>query len=101
MLAFATTRMHAAPEIAEFMAENDGALLDADGAASDWIEIANPAGTAADLTNWALTDDAAVPLKWRFPAVSIPAGGSLVVFASGKNRALAGAELHTDRKSVV
>ena len=95
-LLIGAAHMHAAPEITEFMAENDGALLDVDGAASDWIEIGNPATTAADLTNWALTDDAAVPLKWRFPAVTIPAGGSLVVFASGKNRAVAGAELHTN-----
>lgn len=98
LVAFAVVaaRVHSAPEITEFMAENDGALTDGDGAASDWIEIANPASTAADLANWALTDDPAVPLKWRFPAVTIPAGGSLVVFASGKNRAVAGAELHTN-----
>ncbi len=96
VLALAVSQVLAAPEITEFMAENDGALLDGDGAASDWIEIGNPASTAADLTNWALTDDPLVPLKWRFPAVSIPAGGSLVVFASSKNRAVAGAELHTN-----
>ena len=95
-LLVAASSIFAAPEITEFMADNDGALLDVDGAASDWIEIANPASTAADLTNWALSDDAAVPLKWRFPAVSIPPGGSLIVFASAKNRAVAGVELHTN-----
>ena len=96
VLLLAALRLDAAPEIAEFMAENDGVLLDADGASSDWIEIGNPASTSADLTNWALTDDAAVPLKWRFPATTLAPGGMLVVFASGKNRAVAGAELHTN-----
>ena len=89
-------RAEAEPVITEFMAENDGALLDVDGTASDWIEIANPDATAADLTNWALTDNAAVPMKWRFPGVTLAPGTSIVVFASGKNRAVAGAELHTN-----
>ena len=95
-VAFAALRLHAAPEITEFMAENDGVLLDSDGASSDWIEIANPAATSVVLTNWALTDDAALPLKWRFPAVTLPPGGMIVVFASGKNRAVSGAQLHTN-----
>ena len=34
--------------------------------------------------------------KWQFPAVQIPAGGFLLVFASGKNRSAAGSELHTN-----
>ena len=31
------------PVISEFLASNDGGLLDEDGAAADWIEIHNPA----------------------------------------------------------
>ena len=89
-------RAEAGPVIAEFMAENDGALTDADGAASDWIEIANPDTTAADLTNWALTDDPAALGKWRFPTTTLAPGAMIVVFASGKNRVLSGAELHTN-----
>src|SRR5439155_23661552 len=42
-----------------------------------------------------LTDDANDLTKWRFPATNLDAGGFLVVFASGKDRRVAGAPLHT------
>ncbi len=85
-----------APFIAEFVADNASSFVDADGDASDWIEIFNPDAVAVNLDGWYLTDTAATPAKWRFPAVSLPAGGRLVVFASSKNRAVAGQELHTN-----
>ncbi len=81
--------------LSEFMADNDETLNDADGDASDWIEIANTSEQAVDLAGWGLTDDPAAPFAWRFPAVSVPPRGFLVVFASGKNRANATAQLHT------
>ncbi len=82
------------PAITEFMADNNGDILrDADGDASDWIEIHNPSGTAADLAGYFLTDDQDELQKWAFPEVTLPPGAYLVVFASGKNRT--GAELHT------
>ncbi|MES2706014.1 MAG: lamin tail domain-containing protein [Verrucomicrobiota bacterium] len=82
----------------EVVASNAGALRDGDGDSSDWIELHNPnPGAAADLSGMHLTDDRAVKNKWTFPAgASIPAGGYLVVFASSKNRAAAGAEPHTN-----
>jgi hypothetical protein len=43
-----------------------------------------------------LTDSAADLTRWTFPATNLAAGGYLIVFASGKNRAVAGAELHTN-----
>ena len=49
-----------------------------------------------NLAGWHLTDDAADLDKWTLPATNIPAGGYLVVFASGKDRAVAGQELHTN-----
>jgi len=84
------------PVISEFMADNDGALLvDADGDDSDWIEIHNPSGTAANLAGYYLTDDPGDLQKWPFPAgVTLASGAYRVVFASGKNRT--GAELHTN-----
>jgi hypothetical protein len=33
---------------------------------------------------------------WTFPATNLAAGGYLVVFASGKDRSVAGGELHTN-----
>lgn len=84
------------PIINEVMAENESGITDEDGAHSDWIEIHNPAAAPAELANWCLTDDATNLAKWRLPAVTLPAGGFVVVFASGKNRATAGQTLHTN-----
>ena len=89
----------AEPIISELMASNSTTLEDEDGNHPDWIEIHNPDTiNAVDLTGWHLTDDVTQMTKWTFPAVSIPAGGYLVVFASDKNRAVAGNELHTNFK---
>lgn len=91
-------RAVADPVISELMASNDTALADEDSDYSDWIEIHNPDASSVDLTGWHLSDDATMMTKWTFPAVSIPAGGYLVVFASDKNRAVTGSELHTNFK---
>ena len=82
--------------INEFMASNDAFMLDADGMTSDWVEIYNPTSTAIDLDGWYLTDDVRDLEKWRFPDVSIGSEEYRVVFASGRNRAQTGSELHTN-----
>jgi hypothetical protein len=84
------------PIISEFMADNHSGLADADGAFSDWIEIHNPTTATVDLAGWSLTDDSAKPAQWQFPSTSLASGGYLVVFASGKNRAVSGQPLHTN-----
>ncbi len=86
------------PMITEFMASNSSTLADEDGEYSDWLEIYNPGPAAVDLSGWYLTDDSADLEKWSFPAVAIAAGDYLVVFASGKGRAVTGSELHTNFK---
>ena len=82
--------------ISEFLAVNEGSLRDEDGATSDWIELHNAEPAAVDLDGWFLTDLELERRKWRFPSVTLEAGGYLVVFASGKDRAFPGDELHTD-----
>ena len=82
--------------ITEFMGSNQSTLLDADGEASDWIELWNPVSSAIDITGWHLSDDPLNLAKWSFPAHVMAPNEFLVVFASGKDRAVAGAELHTD-----
>ncbi len=82
--------------ISELLAENDGGLRDADGDTPDWIEIQNDSAFPANLAGWHLTDDASDLTKWTFPATNLAPGSFLVVFASGKDRATAGAELHTN-----
>lgn len=87
------------PYLSEFMADNRGGLEDADGETPDWIEITNPGPTALNLGGWYLTDDPASLTKWQFPSpVPLQAGTSLVVFASSKDRRIAGGEMHTNFK---
>lgn len=82
--------------IAEFMAENGTTIADEDGQFSDWIELRNLGADAVDLGGWHLTNDPADADKWTLPAVSLAAGQHLLVFASLKDRATAGATLHTN-----
>ncbi len=87
----------ATPVLSEFMASNATGLLDEDREPSDWIEIHNPAPTPVNHARWSLTDDPSQPTLWQFPNRTLPPGGYLVVFASGKNRAAASpAPLHTN-----
>ncbi|GAA5484516.1 CotH kinase family protein [Haloferula sargassicola] len=85
--------------IHEFVADatEDGGVLDEDREPSDWIELHNPNPFAVPLEGYGLTDDETLATVWLFPAGStIDPDEYLVVFASGKNRAVAGAEYHTD-----
>jgi hypothetical protein len=85
----------AGPYISEFMASNTRILADETGAFNDWIEIYNPTTASVSLDGWYLTDNSGNLTKWRFPATNIAAGGFLVVFASGEDRRVPGARLHT------
>lgn len=84
--------------ITEFMASNNHALADEDGDFSDWIEIQNITLTVINLEGWYLTDDDDNLTKWTFPDVVLQRGESIIVFASDKNRAEPGSQLHTSFK---
>lgn len=92
--------LSAAPRvvITEVMALNRRTVLDEDRHLSDWIEIYNAGDEAADLKGWSLTDDPKKLAKWVFPEARLGAGEYLLVFASGKDRRIAGRELHTNFK---
>ncbi len=81
--------------ITEFMALNDRTLADEYGRFADWIEVYNPGDQPVNLGGWHLTDNPNNLIKWTFPATNIEANAFLVVFASGDNRAVPGAPLHT------
>ena len=91
-----TAAIAAGVRINEIVASNQLGLTDEDGETSDWIELYNPGSTVLDLTGWHLSDDPVDLSKWTFPPQSLAAGGYLIVFASDKDRAAAGAELHTN-----
>jgi hypothetical protein len=82
--------------ISEFMARNQSTLLDEDGAYSDWIELHNPGSTIVNLDGWYLTDTTNLLTKWRIPGTNLPPQGFLVIFASGRDRAIPGAPLHAN-----
>ncbi len=84
------------PVISEFMASNQNSIRDDDGDRSDWIELRNPGAEPVDLGGWFLTDSAANKSKWTFPAVTLPGGGYLLVWASSKDRRDPAAPLHTN-----
>ncbi|NQU22058.1 MAG: lamin tail domain-containing protein, partial [Candidatus Nealsonbacteria bacterium] len=90
--------LDASAVISEFMAVNQTTLADFEGDYRDWIELHNPTAEALDLDGWYLTDDPLDLTQWRFPAVSLPADGHLVVFASDKDLTDPAAELHTNFK---
>lgn len=82
--------------INEFMARNTKTIMDEDGEYPDWIELRNVTSTNINLEGWYLTDNTNNLKKWRFPATNIVGGGYLLVFASGKNRAVPGQPLHAN-----
>lgn len=84
--------------VSELMAVNDSTIADEDGEFSDWLEIHNDGVGAVGLAGYYLTDDAGDLTKWQLPAVSIPAGEYLLVWASDKNRTNPLMELHTSFK---
>jgi subtilisin family serine protease len=78
--------------INEWLADNASGLPDDDGDFSDWIELSNRGETDLDLGGLYLTDTTADPTQWEVPpGTVIPAGGFLVIYASGKDR-----DLHTN-----
>ncbi len=82
----------------EIMASNAESIVDENGDNSDWIELYMDSAAEdpeIDLEGWYLTDNAGNLTKWRFPRVVMERGDYLLVFASGKDRAVEGAELHT------
>jgi hypothetical protein len=73
--------------INEVCVTNRTALMDEDGAYSDWVELYNNSDRAVDLSAFALSDNPDKRVKWRFPkGAVIEPRGYFVVFASGKDR---------------
>ncbi|KDD71544.1 hypothetical protein H632_c4823p0, partial [Helicosporidium sp. ATCC 50920] len=80
--------------INEIVSRNKDGIRDEDGDKSDWIELLNRGTTPLALSSLQLVLGDA---KWKFPAHStLEAGGYLLVFASAKDRSVAGREMHTN-----
>jgi hypothetical protein len=74
---------HPALVINELVAANLEGVTDADGATSDWIELANHDVAAIPLAGWSLSDGGDA---WPLPDLVLDPGAILMVFASGADR---------------
>jgi hypothetical protein len=82
--------------ISEFLAENVSGIKDENDSRQDWIELYNSSASTVSVSGWWLTDKTTNTALWQFPNISIPANSTLLVWASGKNRRIAGQPLHTN-----
>lgn len=69
--------------ISEAMSRNTKYAQKLAGKAHDWIELHNRSDKAVSLTGYTLTNDTSQPALFALPDVTIPAGGYLVVYATG------------------
>jgi hypothetical protein len=64
----------------EIMANNATVAHSGETNITDWVELHNPSTNAVDISDMSLTDNAATPRRWAFPAgANISAGGYIVV----------------------
>jgi hypothetical protein len=91
-----------APDIIinEIMAENQTGIADEEKDPEDWIELHNRGPQSVDLGGWSLSVDREEEGQWVFPSTTIPPGGYLVIWASGKDRRepAIGQRFHTNFK---
>ncbi len=79
-------------QLSEVMASNDGAHLDEQGEAEDFVELVNVGAEPIDLSDFSLNDSNE---RGRLPSRSIPPGGVVVLFADDD---VEQGELHLDFK---
>ena len=71
--------------INEVVSKNAYSLIDENLGTPDWIEIYNGASHAISLKGYGLSDNINRPFMWKFPNITIEAGGYIVVYASPKS----------------
>ena len=70
--------------ISEVMTSNACTAISGTMQVSDWVELYNPGSAAAVLDGCYLTDDPAVPLKWKIPALTIQPGQYALIPCVGR-----------------
>jgi len=80
--------------LTEFLVQNTGGLTDEEGTYQGWIEIWNPnTAAAADITGSKIDNGT---VQWTFPTFTIMPDERVLIWASGKNRTVNTAPLHTN-----
>ncbi len=85
-------------KITEFVANPADIFADSDGDFPDWIELQNTGAGNLSTAGYKLSDDPDFLNRWPLPSVDLAPGEFLIIFASEKNRAVAGEELHSNFK---
>lgn len=93
-----TQNIHGQVVINEYSCSNANAYPDNFGQFEDWVELYNTGSTAYNLAGHFLSDRLNNPTKWPMPNVSIPAGGRMVFFCSGRNINTGPGPYHTNFK---
>lgn len=83
--------------INEYSASNKDSDPDNYGEYEDWVELYNAGGTSVSLGGYFITDNPLKPDKWPLPAVSLPAGGHVVIWCSSRDEVV-GSFYHTNFK---
>jgi hypothetical protein len=84
--------------INEFSSVNTNLTQDDDGDFEDWIELFNAETYPVNLNGYTISDNLSQPFKWTFPDTIIQSGEHLIVWASGKDKRIAGLPLHANFK---
>ena len=84
--------------ITEVMTSNSSALADEDGDYVDWIEIKNITDQPVSLAVICSATRSPNTRSSVLPAVTVPAGSYMVIYASGKSRGGDGQNIHTSFK---
>lgn len=94
LLILSALPMSAQVIVNEYQSKNQRDVEDEDYETSDWIELYNSGSESVDVGGYMLSDNTETGPKWTIPGeVELEAGGHLLIFASGKNRAFP--NLHT------
>lgn len=80
--------------INEIMSSNHTTLALSDGTSPDWIEIQNISSSAVNLEGYALSKTSNGSRAFTFPAMTLESGACVLVYADGRLREDAQADLH-------
>ena len=65
----------------------------------DWVELYNTSGAAIDLNGYYISDKGGNTTKFQVPSsITIPAGGYMMVYGSGRSTIARRTEIHTGYK---
>lgn len=85
---------HGPLRINEIMTSNNGMLTDQEGASPDWVEIANISNAPVSLEGYVLARNSKAGNVFVFPAMTLDAQQSVIVYADSHLSEESGKELH-------